>query len=435
MSTRLQNRVSAGRSLAASLARYRDTDAIVVGLPRGGVPVAYEVATALHLPLDVIVVRKLGVPFQPELAMGAIGEGNVLVRNDDVIHGAIVHEDEVRDVARREREELDRRVAVLRGGRPRLSLEGRTVLVVDDGIATGATVRAACHVARAAGAAHIVVATPVVAPRTVIELKHDADEVVYLDAPEPFFSVGQFYVDFAPVSDGEVVRLLARARQANDPPPVDEELALDIGGVRVGGRLAVPDGAPGIVLFAHGSGSSRHSPRNRAVAAGLQQRGYATLLFDLLTEDEEVDRANVFDIELLGARLVAATNVVRARSDTSSLDIAFFGASTGGAAALVAAAELGEVVSSVVSRGGRPDLAADRLRDVVSPTMLIVGSRDPIVFGLNAEARAAFKCEARLEVVIGATHLFEEPGALDEVVRLAAGWFGMHWRADRGFDG
>jgi len=181
-----------------------------------------------------------------------------------------------------------------------------------------------------------------------------------------------------------------------------------------------------VILFAHGSGSSRHSPRNRAVAAALQQAGLATLLFDLLTPAEEADRSLVFDIPLLGRRLQAATAWLRRDpAGVSGLPVGYFGASTGAGAALWAAA--GDPgVAAVVSRGGRPDLAGPRLGEVSAPTLLIVGSRDPMVLDLNREAQAALRAECRLEVVAGATHLFEEPGALDQVARLARDWF-LRW--------
>ena len=255
----LVDRVDAGRQLAARLQHLRGESVVVLGLPRGGVPVAFEVARALGAPLDVIVVRKLGVPFQPELGMGAIGEDGVRVLNDE-----------------------------------------------------------------------------------------------------------------------------------------------------------------------DGSGSSRHSPRNRYVAAVLNQAGLGTLLFDLLTAAEEHDRANVFDIDLLARRLVDVTRWLRAQPDVGTLRIGYFGASTGAAAALWAATEPGADIAAVVSRGGRPDLAAPRLGAVTAPTLLIVGGHDDVVLDLNRQAQAQLHCESHLAVVPGATHLFEEPGTLQAAAKLACDWFTDH---------
>jgi putative phosphoribosyl transferase len=203
----------------------------------------------------------------------------------------------------------------------------------------------------------------------------------------------------------------------------DVEIALREVSLR--GDLTVPSQVLGVVLFAHGSGSSRRSPRNRLVAQTLVDAGMAALLFDLLTPEEEVDRANVFDIELLASRLEAATGWVRQQPE-GELPVGYFGASTGAAAALWAAADLGPGISAVVSRGGRPDLAGPRLGDVTAPTLLIVGERDREVLELNRQSQRALRCPNEFVVVPRATHLFEEPGTLEEVARLATQWFGKH---------
>jgi putative phosphoribosyl transferase len=202
--------------------------------------------------------------------------------------------------------------------------------------------------------------------------------------------------------------------------------------MRLPGDLVVPEGAVGVVAFAHGSGSSRRSPRNVWVARRLNAAGVATLLFDLLTPDEAEDRANVFDIALLAARLIGAERWLRDQPELTARPVGFFGASTGAAAALVAAADLGDEVAAVVSRGGRPDLAGDALPRVSAPTLLIVGGADTQVLLLNREAERRMRCERRLEVVPGATHLFEEPGALEAVADLASGWFTRHLGAGGG---
>jgi len=191
---------------------------------------------------------------------------------------------------------------------------------------------------------------------------------------------------------------------------------------RLPGLLTLPEGAKGIVVFAHGSGSSRLSPRNQHVARGLNQAGLATLLFDLLLPEEAEDRRNVFDIPLLATRLEEALDWL-GNGPLAPLSIGLFGASTGAAAALIAAARRPDAVSAVVSRGGRPDLAAGALPRVRAPTLLIVGGYDDVVIELNEGAFAMLKCEKQLEIVPGATHLFEEPGTLDAVIELATAWF------------
>ena len=193
--------------------------------------------------------------------------------------------------------------------------------------------------------------------------------------------------------------------------------------VRLAGDLAVPPDAGGLVVFAHGSGSSRLSKRNRQVAAALNDHGLATLLLDLLSVDEEADRANVFDIDLLSGRLVTATRWASGHPGTERLPVGYFGASTGAAAALCAAATLGDGIGAVVSRGGRPDMAGQCLERVTAPTLLVVGGADRAVLALNEQAAARMRCPHRIEVVPGATHLFEEVGALERVAELAAAWF------------
>ena len=204
-------------------------------------------------------------------------------------------------------------------------------------------------------------------------------------------------------------------------------VTVTVGAVQLGGTLHVLAEARGVVLFAHGSGSSRHSPRNRAVAQALHAGGLATLLIDLLTPDEEAidvqTRHLRFDINLLAGRLAGAIDWLAQEGETAHLRVGLFGASTGGGAALVAAAERPEAVGAVVSRGGRPDLAGAALARVAAPTLLVVGGRDEIVLDLNRRALEELRCTKRLEVVPGATHLFEEPGALDAVAALARDWF------------
>lgn len=194
-------------------------------------------------------------------------------------------------------------------------------------------------------------------------------------------------------------------------------------GKQLEGDLVLPPEAKSLVLFAHGSGSSRHSPRNRHVAEVLQQAGIGTLLFDLLTPQEDSSVDNRFDIDLLARRLIAATRDLRERPQTSKLSLGYFGASTGAAAALQAAAELGPQIRALVSRGGRPDLAMEVLDRVQAPTLLIVGGYDDIVITWNQEAYERLRCTKRLEIVPGATHLFEEPGKLEAVAALARDWF------------
>jgi putative phosphoribosyl transferase len=423
-----RNRRDAGRRLAEELSVYRARQPVVVALPRGGVPVGFEVARALLCELDVVLVRKVGAPQQPELAIGAVGEEGVVVLDDDLVARLGVDRTTVEGLVRRAEQELAVQDVTLRRARPVARVKGRTVIVVDDGLATGATMRAAIAVLRRRGARRVVVAVPVGAGDTVRALGQIADDLVSTAVPPEFMSVGQWYGEFAPVSDDEVVDLLARslAESSGRIPtlsvPTEYAVQVEVGDVQLPGRLAVVAGATGAVVFAHGSGSSHMSRRNLMVAEALQQAGLSTLLFDLLTPEEANDRAAVFDVPRLGARLLAATDWLAQRPGFASTPVAWFGASTGAGAALWAAADAGPRLRAIVSRGGRPDLAGSRLSEVTTPTLLIVGGADDQVLELNRQAEQALAGPSRLEVVPDATHLFEEPGAMEHVVDLARDW-------------
>lgn len=474
--TMFRDRRQAGRRLAAEL-RARGVagpGVVVLGLPQGGVPVAFEVALALDAPLDIVLVRKLGVPFQPDLALGAVGEDGIEVVDHDVLRATGIDPDEVPILARHARATLDRLAVHVLGDHHHPPLDGRTAVVVDDGIATGSTALAACLVARARGAARIVLAVPVAAPSSLTALADVADRVVCLETPRAFLAVGQCYEDFTQVSDQEVAALLHQAavrvprpageerpapagdaqpapagggRPASPAPPGPrsgpaggvrparrEEMPgagrrgvrVDVGSVHLAGLLTEPAGGSGLVVFAHGGGSGRFSPRNLWVASVLEQAGLGTLLMDLLTADEERDQDQVFDIELLAHRLAGALTWLRHQPGGADRRIGLFGAGTGSAAALWVAADPAFAVAAVVSRGGRPDLAWARLPDVRVPTLLIVGGGDDLVLALNRRARARLGGDSQLVVVPGASHLFEEPGTMAQVAEQASAWFLHH---------
>lgn len=424
-----RDRRDAGRRLAAELAPLRDESPVVLALPRGGVVVAVDVARALGAPLDILVVRKLGAPYHPEFGIGAVAQGNVVVVDQRSVDALRVTPQEFDEILARERLEMERRLDRYRGDRPLPEVQGRTVVLVDDGIATGGTARAAIRAVRAMGARRVILAAPVGAPDSVAELAREADEVVCPVQPEDFRAVGLWYDRFDQTEDEEVVALLQESWRA--PGPVRKDVEIPVAAGLLHGTLEIPAGAFGVVVFAHGSGSGRLSPRNNAVARSFRDRGLGTLLFDLLTEEEEVIDARTrhlrFDIDLLGERLAHVTDWV---ADTR-LPIGLFGSSTGAAAALVAAAARPKLAAAVVSRGGRPDLAGDALPRVRAPALLLVGALDREVLELNRDAFARLGCEKRLDVVAGASHLFEEPGKLEEVAALAADWFVDHLRAAR----
>lgn len=419
-----RDRADAARLLARALDRYRGRSPLVLAIPRGGVPVGRIVADALGGTLDVVLVRKLGAPGDAEYAIGAVDErGTVVLSRDAAAAGA--DDAYVRAEAARQQAVLERRSDLYRGGRAPSSVAGRTVIVVDDGLATGATMAAALRSLREQHPARLVCAIPVAAGDSLREVGRHADETVCLATPVPFHAVGLHYREFGQVSDGEVVALLSPSSAGNW-----RSVQVPGGGILMQGDLGEPVGRPiGVVLFAHGSGSSRLSPRNRHVAEVLQAHGMSTLLLDLLTPEEDVHVAMRFDIALLSRRLGGALAWLRTRSALHAPPLGLFGASIGAAAALAVAAEHPGDVAAVVSRGGRPDLVpAGMLEAVRTPSLLIVGGEDTEVLAANRQALARLGHWGELTIVPRATHLFEEPGALDQVARLAAHWFEQHFR-------
>ncbi|MFE9311549.1 phosphoribosyltransferase [Streptomyces sp. NPDC006706] len=429
---RYENRADAGRRLARCLEFLRDEDAVVLGVPRGGVPVAFEVARHLGAPLDLAVVRKLPVPWQPELGFGALGEHGVRVIDRAVLAESGLDPAERETVERAERAELERRLSHLRESHPPLPVAGRTALVVDDSLSTGAAAEAACRVARTRGAARVVLAVPVGPEAALPHLRTVADRVVCLQPLRHLGSVGAWYADFGQVTDAEVATLLAEAQRAtataagplpafpSESPSPDREVEVPTGPVRLSARLALPPTPPVAVAYALGSG--RSCPAHQRVAAALRRAGLGTLLIDLLTEDEERTPHNVFDIVLLARRLRAATDWLRRET---GLPVSHCGAGTGAGAVLEAAAE--DDIRAVVCLGGRPDLAPPAaLARVRAPCLFVVGARDTRLLGLNRLAADWMRCDHRVVPVPGATDLFTEPGTVEAVADLARDWFTTH---------
>lgn len=418
-----QDRQHAGVLLASKLLQFRDSNPLVLALPRGGAPVASEIASRLEVPWSVLIVRKIGLPSQPELAVGAVCEDDEPQMNQEILSMTGLGQEDLRRVIEFEKERVQSYVQTFRGGHPLDKIQGRLVIVVDDGLATGATVVAAIKYLRKKGAAHIVVAVPIAAASSARRVRQIADEVITVEEREDLFAIGPWYRDFAQVPDEEVMELMHPA-----PSKMHlhrKELEIDADDVKLKGILTSVPHMKGLIVFAHGSGSSRLSPRNQMVAHELNFAGFGTLLFDLLSSEEADLRENVFHIPLLSRRLMTAVHFLRQKADFRNLPIGFFGASTGAAAALSAASQLASENDSpfaVVSRGGRPDLARDDLKKVVSPTLLIVGERDEPVIRLNSQARKFLK-NSDLVIVPEATHLFEEEGALEKVAEEARAWF------------
>lgn len=422
------DRRDAGSKLAALLQSRSAQKPIVVAMATGGVPVGQMIASELRAPMETLVVRKICARGDSGRAIGAMAEDGLPFLNEGAMNELNLKPDDLAGLIDGERAELGRRIQAVRGGKPLSNVIGRVVILVDDLISTGLTAFAATRYLRELGAHQIIIAAPMASTEAAHRLRYVAEEVITLAVSETPNSIKNIYEHFDSLSNEEALEVLARHNQAATRRLVafrERECMVTDGRINLPASLSVPQELIGAVIFAHGSGSSRMSPRNTEVARQLNRAGFATLLFDLLASGESIDRENVFDIPLLARRLLMATHWLREKSGFTDTRIGYFGASTGAAAALRAAAEIGTGVSAVVSRGGRPDLAMPSLAAVEAPTLLLVGGEDHEVLKLNQQALKLIP-RGELVVVPGATHLFEEPGTLDQVSDNAIAWFERH---------
>jgi putative phosphoribosyl transferase len=416
--TKFRNRSEAGQKLSEKLRHLKPENPLILALPRGGIPVAAEIAKSLGAPLSLLLVKKVGVPWQPELAAGAVCEGLEPIFNKSVLAATGLTPEDLRQIVVEKRDEMDLQKEKFGLTDEDLDVRNKTVVLVDDGVATGSSLRMALVALRRLGPKKIVLAVPVGPRATLIGFQSKVDEVVSVLDPEDLLSVGFWYEDFNQVSEAEAIALFKRARGEQHPRFHTQPVAVLLDHAEVKGDLRYQDLCKAWVVFAHGSGSSHASPRNQRVAKTLTEEGYGTFLFDLLTADEEVDRRNVFDMELLSERLILAKEWLKNQDQYQGEPLVYFGASTGAAAALIAASkDPAREIATVISRGGRPDMAEDVFGKVHCPVLLIVGGKDGPVIHYNKLALKGLP-HAELKLVENAGHLFEEPGTLEEVERL-----------------
>lgn len=422
--------------LAGEVAHLRDASPLVLGLPRGGVPVAAEIAQSLDAELDAWIVRKVGAPGFEEFGVGAVAEGGEVYLNRRSLARVGLEGDALEEAVERRAAQVAQRALELRGptrNPPRIA--GRTVLVVDDGIATGGSMLAALQSLRAQRPQRLIVAVPVSSTQALEQIEPLVDEVITLVATPDLNAVGAWYDDFGQTGTEEVRTLLqqawARPRKSRSSERVFREVTIPVGADALDAILDIPPHAKALVIFAHGSGSNHLSPRNAQVASALQRHGLATLRVSLLTPHEArrdaQDASFRFDLDLLEERLGATLDwSATSTSGVAGLKRGLFGSSTGAAAALEVAADRPTEVGAVVSRGGRVDLAEEVLPRVRAPTLFLVGARDSQVLELNRRALRHMGALHVLSIVPGANHLFEEPGALELVCEEAARWFIRH---------
>ena len=413
-----RNRVEAGKRLAEALKRFEVERPVVLGIPRGGVPVAAEVARAIGGDLGVIVARKLGAPGNPELAIGATtAEGAYYL---DAQTAAMVGASDAYIAGERERQarEAARREALFDSHR-RPPMKDRTVIVVDDGVATGSTAIASVRSVKAAGASRVVLAVPVGPPGTIEALKREADDVVCLHVDPQFWAVGQFYDEFEAVEDGEVIRILRSFAPVAATDPA-RSFVVRRGDVGLSGWLRTPAGTGPFpaVAFVHGLGSSKESPRNVVIAEALVDAGIAAILFDLSGHgDSSYDPREGTEPYL--DDLEAVFNWARLQPEIDASRLAVAGSSLGAVVAMQAVIDGRVHPATMVLRAPPADPAQFARLDV--PSLFLVGSRDPLLADVKAGAERS--SSAKVSVVEGAGHLFEEPGTLEEAVTRTVQWF------------
>ncbi|MFI6578279.1 phosphoribosyltransferase [Nocardiopsis sp. NPDC050513] len=418
------DRSEAGRRLAERVRPYAVTDPLVLALPRGGVPVGAELARLLDADFDVLMVRKVGLPGRPELGVGAISEDGHVTFDDIALARMRIPRQALAETVEAERDELERRRRVYRGDRPAPRIAGRDCVVVDDGVATGGTARAALRMVRQAQPAQLILAVPVAAPEAVESLRPEADALVVLSAPDNFHAVGEWYRDFSQLSDGHVTAILAERGRAQPPSDATRGVRIRSGEDYLDGDLTMPATLRGAIVVAVGEG--RADPRWRAVSAVLRRAGYATLLLDLLTAGERAERAEGADTGVLGDRLNAAVTWLRRATDAASEPVGILGSGTAAPAALLTAAGRPQDVGSVVVYGGRIDLAEPSLPKVRAPTLVMLESGDSFVRELSEWARGRMGGPTDLRVMEGAEQLLEGGAEWRRVATEALDWFDRH---------
>ncbi|MEU1901384.1 phosphoribosyltransferase family protein [Nocardiopsis dassonvillei] len=431
------DRSEAGRRLAERVRPFAVAEPLVLALPRGGVPVGAELALRLGADFDVLMVRKIGLPGHPEMGVGAVAEDGRVLYDDRALARLHVPRQALSDTVAAERDELDRRRRVYRGERPPPRIAGRDCVVVDDGVATGGTARAALRMVRQAGPARLVLAVPVASPEAVALLREEADALVVLSAPDNFRAVGEWYRDFGQLSDDHVTAILAENAHTRPRSGRTRHVRVPAGGVHLDGDLTVPAETRGAVVMAAGEG--RADERWRSVASVLQQAGYATLLMDLLTEresppgssDTAPDAASGVGADELGERLGAAAAWLRRTSESADEPLGVLASGDAAASALVAAARYPRDVAAVVAHGGRIDVAEASLPDVRASVLVLLEGDDSFLRELGEWTRARIGGSTDLRVVSGAERLLRDPREWRRVAAEALDWFDRHLEAGR----
>ncbi|RNL85061.1 phosphoribosyltransferase family protein [Halostreptopolyspora alba] len=422
------DRSEAGRRLVERVRAFAVTDPVVLALPRGGVPVGVELARRLRVELEVLMVRKIGLPNHPEMGIGAITEDGHVCFDDRALARMGIAREALAETVEAERAELARRVETYRGTRAAPRITGRDVLVVDDGVATGGTAKAALRMVRRQRPARLVLAVPVASQQAVETLRPEVDDIVVLTAPENFRAVGEWYRDFGQLTDDDVSTALRELRAVRSGADSQRAVRIRAADVYLDGDLTSPSEVRGSVVFAVSHG--RHDPRRHGVAEGLRRSGYATLMLDLLTHDEwrreRQDGWSGVDTVQLGERLTAAVRWLRRSTDLAGEPVGLLATGAAAPAALVTAAGRPDDVAAVVAHGGRIDLAEESLPQVRAPTLVLVPGSESFVRELTEWALRRLGAPYDLRVVPGAEQLLPESEDWREGSEAAVQWFERH---------
>jgi putative phosphoribosyl transferase len=426
-----KDRADAGRALADELAPLIAPPCVVVAIPRGGVSVAMPIVERFRVPLTVVYARKLTARVAPELAFGALDEDGEMITDPSTVDGLGLGPHDIEAARARTAAEITRRMVLYRVPPLAHYLPGSTVVLVDDGLATGLTMQAALAYARRHGAARIIVAVPCAAAQAAAHFRRAADHFVSLTVDEDFAAVGEYYEDFSPVSDDEVVAMLTRAAglvPALPPARAGGRVSFENArGVRLAGVLQVPE-TPGlhpVVVFCHGWGSGKDSPRNTAVAEALRAEGFATFLFDFTGHGESEGAVEESTPGQQDDDLRAALDVLKTAGGIDPERIGVAGASSGAAVALTRAA-VDSRIRALALRSANPEGADAAASKVTVPTLLVVGEYDAPIRDANEALLRRLRGPRRHAVVPGGDHLFEDPRALREAIRLMVAWFKEH---------
>ncbi len=432
-----RDRTDAGKQLAEQLERFRDSDAVILAVPSGGVVVASEVAKELGLRMDLIVVRDVTLQRDSSLILAAVAEGGEQLIDDDAVEALHAAPSELWATLTAERAEVARRVALYRLRRFHVDLHGFIAIVVVDVLADTLGAILACRVARLRGARRVVLAAAIGTADIYTEVDHEADEITMIESPDEILDPHIYFEHFEPVAQSTVLdHLDASVERDGEPDPplaeVDhirdlriEPVVMLTDGIALRGIVMLPHLSVGVVVFVHGAGSSAESPRDQVVASSLAEVGVASVRFDLLSEFERYRHLEI-DSPTMVERIAGVLSWVRRQVDLRVLPLGLNGANSGIAGVLALAAEPGADIVAIVSRGGRPDELAVSIHDVITPSLFIVGGADETIIEANRATALLIDAPSELSVIPGATHRFVEPGALEMVAEITCDWF-FHW--------